>query len=56
MIKNNNLKKEERGTQLPTHPHMFGVILAGLEPTTCGLEGRCSIQLSYRTVAINIQT
>ncbi len=22
--------------------------LAGLEPTTCGLEDRCSIQLSYR--------
>ena len=22
----------------------------GLEPTTCGLEGRCSIQLSYERI------
>ena len=26
------------------------VIPAGLEPTTCGLEGSCSIQLSYGTL------
>ena len=26
------------------------VVRAGLEPTTYGLEGSCSIQLSYRTI------
>ena len=28
------------------------VRLAGLEPATCGLEVRCSIQLSYRRIII----
>jgi hypothetical protein len=30
------------------------VIPAGLEPTTCGLEGSCSIQLSYGTRSQNL--
>ena len=29
---------------------MLIVIQAGFEPTTYGLEGRCSIQLSYGTI------
>ena len=30
--------------------------LRGFEPMTYGLEGRCSIQLSYRLICINIYT
>ena len=29
---------------------------AGLEPTTPGLEGRCSIQLSYSPVAVIVSS
>ena len=30
------------------------VLRAGLEPTTLCLEGRCSIQLSYRSVSFRV--
>ena len=32
-----------------TDYRLLSVIQAGFEPTTSGLEGRCSIQLSYWT-------
>jgi hypothetical protein len=38
--------------QIPSDSHMGRTVVgeAGLEPTTPGLEGRCSIQLSYSPV------
>jgi hypothetical protein len=45
--------KEIRGNQAsePTHALIDCVVgEAGIEPTTPGLEGRCSIQLSYSPV------
>ena len=31
------------------------VRLAGLEPATLGLEGRCSIQLSYKRIVVGVE-
>jgi hypothetical protein len=31
------------------------VRLAGLEPATLGLEGRCSIQMSYKRVVVGVE-
>lgn len=44
---------EPQSSALPTElrPPLFLARLAGLEPATLGLEGRCSIQMSYRRMA-----
>src|ERR1700754_2897403 len=42
-----NRSVARRGKENPPFPAGFSTPPAGLEPATCGLEVRCSIQLSY---------
>ena len=42
-----------QGSNLSEHPNKRVARLVGFEPTTYGLEGRCSIQMSYRRITQN---
>ena len=49
----NPRQPESQSGALPTELRSPYARLAGLEPATLGLEGRCSIQLSYKRIVVS---
>ena len=50
------IPKRKRLQAATCNPLILLACLEGFEPPTCGLEGRCSIQLSYRHATFYILT